>query len=185
MSRASAAQTVLPLGNQSQGVGEWDQVLMAAFADPDRASGFLPQAEEAVRGHPYSVEDRPLVGESEISSPPIFRLSGSARQRHQRYPTPAAPCENPVSGLAVPLYRGDHRLLRMSQSHSSSASPDGTPAVLQFASAATHLAGRCDRPRPAGFISGGSGCLWDARVRAGARDYFGALKARRLKIRRG
>jgi hypothetical protein len=52
MSRASAAQTVLPLGNQSQGVGEWDQVLMAAFADPDRASGFLPQAEEAVRGHP-------------------------------------------------------------------------------------------------------------------------------------
>jgi superfamily II DNA or RNA helicase len=52
MSRASAAQTVLPLGNQPQGVGGWDQVLMAAFADPDRASGFLPQAEEAVCVHP-------------------------------------------------------------------------------------------------------------------------------------
>src|SRR6516162_6228259 len=52
MSRASAAQTVLPLGDQPQAVHGWDQVLMAAFADPDRASGFLPQAEEAVRAHP-------------------------------------------------------------------------------------------------------------------------------------
>src|SRR5207302_4975884 len=50
--RASAAQTVLPLGDQPQAVHGWDQVLMAAFADPDRASGFLPQAEEAVRAHP-------------------------------------------------------------------------------------------------------------------------------------
>jgi superfamily II DNA or RNA helicase len=52
MSRASAAQTVLPLGDQPQAVRGWDQVLIAAFADPDRASGFLPQAEEAVRAHP-------------------------------------------------------------------------------------------------------------------------------------
>ena len=52
MARASAAQTVLPLGDQPQAVHGWDQVLMAAFADPDRASGFLPQAEEAVRAHP-------------------------------------------------------------------------------------------------------------------------------------
>src|SRR6516162_1987990 len=52
MSRASAAQTVLPLGDQPQAVHGWDQVLIAAFADPDRASGFLPQAEEAVRAHP-------------------------------------------------------------------------------------------------------------------------------------
>ena len=52
MSRASAAQTVLPLGDQPQAVHGWDQVLLAAFADPDRASGFLPQAEEAVRAHP-------------------------------------------------------------------------------------------------------------------------------------
>jgi superfamily II DNA or RNA helicase len=52
MSRASAAQTVLPLGDQPQAVHGWDQVLLAAFADPDRVSGFLPQAEEAVRAHP-------------------------------------------------------------------------------------------------------------------------------------
>ena len=52
MSRASAAQTVLPLGDQPQAVHGWDQVLMAAFADPARASGFLPQAEKAVRAHP-------------------------------------------------------------------------------------------------------------------------------------
>jgi superfamily II DNA or RNA helicase len=61
MSRGSAAQTVLPLGDQPEemhrgGRSEealgWDQILWAAFADPDRSSGFLPLAEEAVRAQP-------------------------------------------------------------------------------------------------------------------------------------
>ena len=30
----------------------WDRILCAAFADPDRTSGFLPQAEAAVLAHP-------------------------------------------------------------------------------------------------------------------------------------
>ena len=52
MPRASAAQTVLPLGDQPEEARGWDQILLAAFADPDRASGFLSQAEEAVRAQP-------------------------------------------------------------------------------------------------------------------------------------
>src|SRR6266511_3270392 len=52
MPRASTAQTVLPLGDQPEESREWDQILRAAFADPDRASGFLSQAEEAVRAQP-------------------------------------------------------------------------------------------------------------------------------------
>ena len=52
MPQASAAQTVLPLGDRpEQNLGS-DHALRAAFADPDRESGFLPQAEEAVRAHP-------------------------------------------------------------------------------------------------------------------------------------
>ena len=52
MPRASAAQTMLPLGDQPEEARGWDQILRAAFADPDRASGFLSQAEEAVRAQP-------------------------------------------------------------------------------------------------------------------------------------
>jgi superfamily II DNA or RNA helicase len=52
MPHASAAQTVLPLGDQPEEASGWDQVLRATFADPDRASGFLWQAEAAVRAHP-------------------------------------------------------------------------------------------------------------------------------------
>jgi superfamily II DNA or RNA helicase len=61
MPRDSAAQTVLPFGDQPEEVlrsdprdvaAGWDQILQAAFADPHRHSGFLPQAEEAVRAQP-------------------------------------------------------------------------------------------------------------------------------------
>ena len=61
MPRDSAAQTVLPFGDQPEEVlrgdqqdvaAVWDQILRAAFADPHRHSGFLPQAEEAVRAQP-------------------------------------------------------------------------------------------------------------------------------------
>jgi superfamily II DNA or RNA helicase len=52
MPRDSAAQTVLPFGDQQDVAAGWDQILRAAFADPHRNSGFLPQAEEAVRAQP-------------------------------------------------------------------------------------------------------------------------------------
>src|SRR5215510_14729122 len=54
MPRASAAQTVLPLGDQSEpeDICGWEQILSAAFADPNRTSGFLTQAKEAVRAQP-------------------------------------------------------------------------------------------------------------------------------------
>jgi len=61
MPRDSAVQTVLLFGDQSEEVlrgdqqdvaAGWDQILRAAFADPHRHSGFLPQAEEAVRAQP-------------------------------------------------------------------------------------------------------------------------------------
>jgi superfamily II DNA or RNA helicase len=52
MPHASAAQTVLPLDDQLGEAGGWDQILCAAFADPDSASGFLSQAEHAVRAQP-------------------------------------------------------------------------------------------------------------------------------------
>ena len=61
MPRGSAAQTVFPFGDQPEELprGEqqdvavgWDHLLRASFADPDRHSGFLPQAEEAVRAQP-------------------------------------------------------------------------------------------------------------------------------------
>jgi hypothetical protein len=52
MPHVSAAQTVLPFGDQQDVTGGWDQILQAAFADPHRHSGFLPQAEEAVRAQP-------------------------------------------------------------------------------------------------------------------------------------
>src|SRR6266568_7896323 len=52
MPRASAAQRVLPLGDQPEDICGWDQILSAAFADPNRTSGFLARAEEAVRAQP-------------------------------------------------------------------------------------------------------------------------------------
>ncbi len=52
MPRASAAQTVLPLGDQPEDICGWEQILSAAFADPNRTSGFLSRAEEAVRAQP-------------------------------------------------------------------------------------------------------------------------------------
>ena len=52
MSRASAAQTLLSFGDQPEETGPWDDVLTEAFADPDRTSGFLDDAELAVRAQP-------------------------------------------------------------------------------------------------------------------------------------
>jgi hypothetical protein len=61
MPRGSAAQTVFPFGDQPEELprGEeqdlavgWDHLLRTSFADPDRHSAFLPQAEEAVRAQP-------------------------------------------------------------------------------------------------------------------------------------
>jgi len=61
MSRASPVQTVLPFGDQPEEVLRadqkdaavtWDGVLVAAFADPDRHSGFLAIAEKTLRGAP-------------------------------------------------------------------------------------------------------------------------------------
>ena len=66
MVRRSAAQPVLPFGEltqQARRVEEsevarlesalgWEQILRAAFAEPDRNSGFLELAEEAVRAQP-------------------------------------------------------------------------------------------------------------------------------------
>jgi superfamily II DNA or RNA helicase len=61
MARASPAQTVFPFADQPgeaprrhqhDVAAEWNEVLLAAFADRDRESGFLPQAEEAVRAQP-------------------------------------------------------------------------------------------------------------------------------------
>ncbi len=66
MARRSTAQPVLPFGElpeQARRVEEsevarleralgWEQILRAAFAEPDRNSGFLELAEEAVRAQP-------------------------------------------------------------------------------------------------------------------------------------
>jgi superfamily II DNA or RNA helicase len=52
MPRASPAQSVLPFGDQPEAARGWDQILRTAFADSDRTSGFLSQAEEAVRAQP-------------------------------------------------------------------------------------------------------------------------------------
>ena len=61
MPRGSAVQTVFPFGDPPEAVPRgdqqdaavgWERILRAAFADRDRHSGFLPQAEEAVRAQP-------------------------------------------------------------------------------------------------------------------------------------
>jgi superfamily II DNA or RNA helicase len=61
MPRASTAQTVFPFGDQPEEVSRgdqqdvavgWERILRAAFADLERHSGFLPQAEQAVRAQP-------------------------------------------------------------------------------------------------------------------------------------
>src|SRR5271166_5824064 len=52
MARASAAQSVLPFIHPPQERPAWDKILRDAFADSARASGFLPQAEEAAREQP-------------------------------------------------------------------------------------------------------------------------------------
>jgi superfamily II DNA or RNA helicase len=52
MPHAPSAQPLLPFGDPPENTPGWDQVLLAAFADPDRASGFLSLAEEAVRAEP-------------------------------------------------------------------------------------------------------------------------------------
>jgi len=49
MARASAAQPVLPFVDLPQERPAWDKILCGAFADSARVSGFLTQAEEAVR----------------------------------------------------------------------------------------------------------------------------------------
>jgi hypothetical protein len=52
MPRASAAQTMLPLDDHPEETRGWDQIVLAAFADPDRTAGFLSQAEAAARAQP-------------------------------------------------------------------------------------------------------------------------------------
>jgi hypothetical protein len=52
MSRPSAAQAALPFGDPPEPAPGWDKILLAAFADPDRDSEFLPQAEQAVCAQP-------------------------------------------------------------------------------------------------------------------------------------
>src|SRR5712671_1886146 len=52
MPHASAAQAVLPLADPPEEACEWQQILLAAFADAERTSGFLCQAEGAVRAQP-------------------------------------------------------------------------------------------------------------------------------------
>jgi superfamily II DNA or RNA helicase len=61
MHRSSTAQTVFPFAEHAEellrsdwqdAASGWEEVLRASFADPDRRSGFLPQAEEAVRARP-------------------------------------------------------------------------------------------------------------------------------------
>jgi superfamily II DNA or RNA helicase len=52
MPRASAAQTILPLGDPPAELLDWDRILHAAFADRTREAGFLAKAEQAVRARP-------------------------------------------------------------------------------------------------------------------------------------
>jgi hypothetical protein len=52
MSRASAAQNLPSFGDQPEVMGQWEEILTEAFADPDRTSGFLEDAEIAVRAQP-------------------------------------------------------------------------------------------------------------------------------------
>ena len=52
MPPASAIQPVPSLGDQSKDVFAWDQILAATFADSSRISGFLAQAEVALRAQP-------------------------------------------------------------------------------------------------------------------------------------
>jgi superfamily II DNA or RNA helicase len=48
----AAASPTIGRSDQPDVAVEWDRILLAAFADPDRDCGFLPQAEEAVRAQP-------------------------------------------------------------------------------------------------------------------------------------
>jgi superfamily II DNA or RNA helicase len=52
MSRASSAQLPLLMTVTPDDSGGWDTLLIEAFADPDRKSGFLPLAEDALLVHP-------------------------------------------------------------------------------------------------------------------------------------
>src|SRR5215831_12410341 len=61
MMRGSSAQAVfsfpdqaekLPSGDRPASASGWERILLAAFTDPERCGGFLPQAEEAVRAQP-------------------------------------------------------------------------------------------------------------------------------------
>lgn len=61
MTRGSPAQAVFPFPDQAEeaprgdwpsSASGWERVLLAAFADPERSGGFLPQAEDAVRAQP-------------------------------------------------------------------------------------------------------------------------------------
>jgi superfamily II DNA or RNA helicase len=52
MSRASAAQTFPSFDDQPEETGQWEEILIEAFADPHRTSGFLDDAELAVRAQP-------------------------------------------------------------------------------------------------------------------------------------
>jgi hypothetical protein len=61
MRRGSPAQAVFPFHDQAEeplrGDGQdsasvWECILLAAFTDPERCGGFLPQAEKAVRAQP-------------------------------------------------------------------------------------------------------------------------------------
>jgi len=52
MSRVSAAQMLLPMSDSPDDSGGWDAILLDAFADRERRSGFLPLAEAALRANP-------------------------------------------------------------------------------------------------------------------------------------
>ena len=61
MARGSPAQAVfpfsdpaeeLPCGDRQDSASGWERILLAAFTDPKRSGGFLPQAEKAVRAQP-------------------------------------------------------------------------------------------------------------------------------------
>ena len=61
MTRGSPARAVFPFSDEAEELPHddrqdrasgWERALLAAFADPERSDGFLPQAEEAVRALP-------------------------------------------------------------------------------------------------------------------------------------
>jgi hypothetical protein len=80
----------VPHGDQQDVAVGWDRILRTALADPDRHSGFLPQAEEAVRAQPGDGHNRT-----------IRRASAAANRRASIF-TRTVPLRNDVDGLSPP-----------------------------------------------------------------------------------